>query len=535
MVFKLPSCNHIKADRFALKVCLVYPGSSKAGISSLALSNIYSSLNSLEGIICDIFFSDSKRSVFLNKELASFDVVGFSISFETQLFEVVRILSSQSISPFKEDRDDSSPFLFVGGICPSYNPALYVPIFDAIYLGEAEERLEEIFKKLIENDFQMKYFFEFDNVIKTDEVAFFYEEDRAFPKKKALAKLFKSKAFPDKRSCLCFHKEDRVFSDMFLIEISRGCPERCRFCVASAFSLPYREKNIKIIENEISYAEGVFQRVGLIGTDASGYSRIEELIEIFEKKGFAPSLPSFKVSQDEKIFKLIKISGQKTLTIAPEVGTDRLRFAINKKVKNDEFLDFVEKSVEAGIRNLRLYFLIGVPTETEDDLESIIDFSLELKEKLPPGGKVTLSVNPMIPKPFTPMQWFGMPKKSALEKKLRKLERLAGKARLELSYEKASSAVLQAVLSRGDDRVSKAVVESVLKKKNFKSLLRSYGLKFDRLYSRERDEDEDFCWEVADFWIDRNYLLSEYKKVYEKKASARCFSGCKACGICRSF
>ncbi|WP_457681412.1 radical SAM protein [Thermovibrio sp.] len=509
------------------------------GISSLAVHRIYSILNSIEGVSCDLIFSDSETSLFLNLYPTQFDLIAFSITYENHLFETVKLLRSWGIEPLRERRS-SAPPLLGGGIGLFYNPAPFLPVFDAIYLGEAEGRLEEVIR-VFRDSRELDSLSQFDNLILSRDYSFSYEglkvSDFTGPKRR----IYRSPYFSKTLSHSCFLSGDAAFKDMFLIELNRGCIEKCRFCVASYMGLPYREKDIEVVEKEIALASKYVDRVGLIGAGVSDYTKMEELYKILKKYNMKASFSSIKASSSSPyIYQIVKESGQKTITLAPEAGSRELRYAINKKVSDELYFRAAERALEAGAENLKLYFLVGLPGETEEDIKAIVEMTAKFREIALPywkerriRGEIHLSVNPVIAKPFTPMQWYGLNPKSVIEKKARKLSKLLRKVPgVKFSFEGSKEAVLQAIVSRGDDRLGLAAVKSVVEKVNLRRALKEMALPFDELYTREREEEELFPWEIVESGIRRDYLWKEYQNIYKRKATPTCFPGCSVCGLC---
>ncbi len=532
-------CPQLQYKKGNLKVGLVYPGSEKVGLSSLSLQRIYSLLNATEGISCDLLFEDLESSYFLGLQPKEFDVIAFTVTYENHLFKVVELLSKWGIEPLREEREDS-PLILGGGIGLYYNPTPFMPIFDAIYLGEAEGRAEEVFQSLIGKR-DVEKLGVFDNVIVSKNYEFKYEGVKVREIIGEKKRIFRSKLFREVPSHSCLLTDETAFGEMFLIELNRGCIEKCRFCVATYMGLPYREKEIEVVEREIEIASRYVDRVGLIGAGVTDYSRMEELYSILKKYGMKASFSSLKASSESPfIFEIIKESGQRTATLAPEAGSERLRFSINKKVKDERYFEFAIKCLESGVENLKLYFLIGLPGEKEEDIDKIAEMAKRFSEISRPfwkergrRGEITLSVNPVIPKPFTPFQWYGMNPKSLIERKLKRLSKLVRKIPgVKLNYEPVRDAILQAIVSRGDTRIGEAAVRSVKEGIPFRRALKEMELPFEELYTRERERDEVFPWDIVESGINRDYLWREYQMTYEERPTPTCFPGCKVCGLC---
>lgn len=533
-------CNHLEHRPGNLKVLLVYPGNEKVGFSSLAVHRVYSLLNSIEGITCDLIFEGLKSSYFLELHPKEFDVIAFSITYENHIFKAAELLSRWEIEPLRERREDS-PLIIGGGIGLYYNPAPFLPVFDAVYLGEAEGRIEEVFGALRQS-LSLETLDQFDNVIVSRNYSFTYENLLVKEIKGGKKRIYRSKIFSQTPSHSCFLTGDAAFKDMFLIELNRGCIEKCRFCVATYMGLPYREKSLEVVEREIELASKYVDRVGLIGAGVTDYSKMEELHKILKKYDVKASFSSLKASSPSPaIFEIIRESGQKTVTIAPEVGSEELRFAINKKVLDEKYFTFTEKALESGAENIKLYFLIGLPGETEEDIKAIAQMTQKFSEigrkfwrERGVKGEIHVSVNPVIAKPFTPFQWYGLNPKSVIERKLKLLQKELRRVKgVKLTYEKVKDAILQAIVSRGDTRVGEAAVISVTERIPFRKALKELGLPFEELYTREREKDELFPWDVVESGINREYLWREYQLVYEKRSTPTCFPGCSVCGLCK--
>ncbi|WP_456435441.1 radical SAM protein [Thermovibrio ammonificans] len=488
---------------------------------------------------CDLLFSDSDVSLFLGLNPSDFDLLAFSVTYENHLFEVARLLKKWGIEPLRERRS-KAPLLLGGGIGLYYNPAPFLPVFDAIYLGEAEGRLQKVMEAFRDSP-TLDSLGAFDNVVVSGEYSFKYDGQVVVEIQGPKRSIYRSAEFASTECHSCFLSGDAAFKDMFLIELNRGCIEKCRFCVATYMGLPYREKSVEVLEREIATAAKYGDRVGLIGAGVSDYSKMEELYKLLKKYGVKASFSSIKASSSSPyLYEIIRESGQKTVTLAPEAASEELRFAINKKVPNERFFEQASRLLEMGAENVKLYFLVGLPTETEEDVKAIVEMAKEFRELALPywrergvKGEIHLSVNPVIAKPFTPFQWYGLNPKSVVERKLKLLAKLSRKVPgVRLTHEKVKDAVLQAIVSRADARVGEAAVRSVVEGVNFRRALKEAGLPFEELYTRERERDELFPWELVESGIRRDYLWREYRLTYERRSSPACFPGCRACGLC---
>jgi radical SAM superfamily enzyme YgiQ (UPF0313 family) len=499
-------CNHPQPKAHSFKVCLLYPGSFRAGISSLGVQKVYSILNSTPGVVCDLCFEDTDTSVMLGLKLKDFDLVAVSITYENQLFALVSILKKAGIEPLREQRNHP-PLLLGGGIAVTYNPVPYTVVFDVIYIGEAEKRLKSVVNAIATGG--LKTASSFDNVL----VPAIHQEGTE------RKRIYIFTGFPNSHSHSCILSENSAFSSMFLVELTRGCRRKCAFCVTSRVFSPYREKEISTFKEEVEVAVKTGKKIGLIATDISLYSSLDKLLNLIRAYKLEVSLSSVGAKVlSPAIFEILKESRQKTITIAPETGNESLRFALGKKVKDEDYFAFAEKAMKSGVKNLKLYFLIGLPKEDLKDIVRMTKKFLEVakpfwKERGVPG-RLQLSINPVVAKPFTPFQWFGMNHHSQISKKLKwlskELSRLSG---VKLTFPGHKEYVLQALLSRANTQVGRAVVLSALKSVSLRRTFKELGLNLDECYTREREEDEPLPWESVVENPFRQHLLAEFKNL----------------------
>jgi radical SAM superfamily enzyme YgiQ (UPF0313 family) len=328
--------------------------------------------------------------------------------------------------------------------------------------------------------------------------------------------------------------------EMYLTEVSRGCGRACRFCAAGYIYLPVRERSLDVLRAEAK--NGLLQRdkVGLVGAAVSDYSQIEALNNAILECGGKTSLASLRIDALRRSeAEALKASGHKTVALAPEAGSQSMRDLINKGIDEEQILAAVRLLAEVGIPNLKLYFLIGLPKESAADVEAICELALQVRDIwLQEGrqrgqiGQVTLSVNPFIPKPFTPLQWAGMDSHKSLKKKIAQLRnRLQKQPHLQLQVESLRSAQLQSVLARGDRRIG-ACLPGLAQGEPLAEALQRVDRTEEFYSQRVRDDDECFPWEVIDSGVDRGYLQQEYQRALAGQLSSRCFTGCRRCGIC---
>ena len=268
-----------------------------------------------------------------------------------------------------------------------------------------------------------------------------------------------------------------------------------------------------------------------MGAAISDYPQINELCKYILDNNLTMSVASFRAdSVTAELVNALAASGLKTLTIAPEVGSEKMRRVTNKGITEENVFDAVKLGIDAGIKNFKLYFMIGLPFEEMTDVDAIADMVIRLKSFVA-DGKFTLSVNPFIPKPFTPFQWAPMADKKYLNAALKNLRGRLKKFRdVEIISESLKSARVQAILSRGDEKLSDYVAQADSPQK-FLELIKSADIDED-FYLRERNFDETFAWDVINQGVTKNYLRQEYQRAAQFKYTPPCFNGCKRCGVC---
>jgi radical SAM superfamily enzyme YgiQ (UPF0313 family) len=334
--------------------------------------------------------------------------------------------------------------------------------------------------------------------------------------------------------------EATEFGDMALTEISRGCSRGCRFCAAGYLYLPPRERSLDNLLPQIEEGLCGRNKIGLVGAAVSDYGEIGTLNEAILARGGKISVASLRIDSltlEEVV--ALKESGHRTVSLAPEAGSQRMRDLINKNLAEGQILEAVRMLTGEGIPNLKLYFLIGLPTETTEDIDELLQLSAKIREIWLAEGKkrgrlghLTLSVNPFIPKPFTPLQWAAMDGEKSLRGKIAHIRSGIGRmANTEVIFESVKSAMLQAFLSRGDRRIAQLLPDLAAGKK-LSAVCREAGVDPAFYTTRDREMDEVFPWEILDNGVTRSYLMEEYERSRAGKASPRCATGCRRCGVC---
>jgi len=474
-----------------LNICLVSPSRYQAGMSSLGVQTIYRLLADSPGIRCERAFLPDREELeeyrrsgtpFLSLEsstpLADFDAIAFSASFEPDYLNIPLILKLARIPLYSNERCDSDPLIIAGGAAFFINPEPVADFFDAICIGEGEDVVPAMVATLLStSDNGRRGLLQAFSMIPGVYVPTFYKP-RYHNGILAAYDAEVGVPMPVTRIpvCLAQHEpsaseiltDKTEFGDMFLVEVSRGCPRGCRFCssgfIYGAFRQQPFENIVKLIDKGLSYRN----RVGLVGAAVSDYSEIGRLCRYVVDRGGKVSVSSLRIDRiDSEMLDSLIASGHKTISLAPEGGSQRIRDLIRKNLTEAQILDACDKLISRDILNLKLYFIIGLPGETDGDLDEMIRLIETIRERVIERGRankrlgeITVSLNPFIPKPFTPFQWCGMEPLPSLERKVKRLEsHLKRLSNVKLKVESLRESFLQALLSRGDRRLAPLLAE----------------------------------------------------------------------------
>lgn len=547
-----------------LSVALIYPNTYHQGMSNLGFQSVYEWFNTQGGTRCERFFlpdpedMDAFRhgdatlvSLEAQRGLAEFDLIAFSISFENDYLNLPLLFEFARVPLWRNERDERFPMVLCGGVCAFLNPEPIADIMDLFAVGEAEVILPPLLDVLIDKreasrDELLRRLADVAGVYVPQFYRVSYAEDGR------IAAITADDGVPDRvrrqwldpldlaQSRSSIRTSGTEFGSMDLLEVSRGCPRGCRFCAAGFIYLPFREHGTAHLQQQLDTFGTKQGKIGLVGAAVSDCAASAALGESILERGGEVSVSSVRIdSLDSRQVRMLARSGHKTLALAPEAGSQKMRDVVNKNLSEDQILRAAELIAGEGILNLKLYFLIGLPGESEEDIEAIWLLVGKIRAAwamIGRGrgqlGRLILSVNPFIPKPFTPLQWAPMEARPSLEKKYRLLQRaIRPLANVDLHLESLKLCELQALLARGDRRIA-GILPALSQGTGLRKACRDADLDAQFYLSRERTGDERFPWEIIDQGVARSFLWNEYQSAMAARPGHSCFSGCRRCGIC---
>lgn len=549
-----------------IKVALVYPNTYYLGMSNLGLQTVYGLLNRRDDILCERAFlpDEEDREEYLRtgtelftfesqRKLLDYDIIAFSVSFENDYLNILDIMNLSRIPLMREERKDSYPLIILGGIATFLNPEPLADFFDLIAIGEAEEMVDELIDlykreaKRVDREILLRDIASIEGFYAPGFYEVIYSEDKTIKEripKKDISERIKRRYLKDIDrfdTCSRILTPDTEFSNMFLIELSRGCGRGCRFCLADFIYRPPRRRRIESILKAVKPGSCLTNRIGFVGAAVSDYPKIGDLLKSPETQGLQISVSSLRADTiTDTLIKRLAEGGLKTVSIAPEAGSERLRRVINKGIKEDDILRASGLIFLNGIPNLKLYFMIGLPTETDEDIEAIIDITkkvheiqLSIARQKNRIGLLTLSINCFVPKPFTPFQWVGMEGVKELKEKIRVLNKgLKGIENIGIIHDIPKWAAFQAFLSKGDRRIGR-ILRLIVDRGDWMKISQDAGVEPEFYISRERPFDEILPWDFIDTGVSKNYLWQEYEMIRKGIETPPCMpEECTRCGAC---
>lgn len=555
--------------------CMCFPDVYEVAISNLGIKIVAESFNKA-GLTADRCycpwrdFGDKLKqkgvplySLDLKRELKDFDMLGFSLQYELSYTNILYMLDLAKIPLLKKDRGDDYPIIACGGPC-AVNPEPLVDFVDIFFIGDGEEVDVEVAKLYLtcknrEEFYQKASCIRGVYVPSLMDIEYENGKIRSFKNKVTNQDFTVKKALISNLDVAIFPEQIPVpnieaVHDRAVIEIMRGCYRGCRFCQAGFIYRPVRPKNVNTLTKQACslIKQTGYSEVSMNSLSTGDYPYLRELIK--DLKQNLPSdvtlaLPSLRVDSFDNEF--AQDSRKTSLTFAPEAGTQRLRDVINKDVSDEEIMRAVKGSFDLGYFKVKLYFMLGLPTETDEDLEGIKKIVQNIceeyyKEKRSKKLTISVSVSTFIPKPFTPFQWERQASLKEVEEKQNYLRKLLNIKGVKFAWNDYFTSSLEAVLARGDRKLGQVLLNAYkngcvfdgwndqLNKQAWRDAFETSNVKIED-YTREYDENELLPWDFIDILVDKKFLLKEKVLAYSGKVTGSCKNGCKACGIQKEF
>jgi len=532
------------------------------GMSSLGFQTVYRLLNSIDDLICERAFlpeqdgGKNRRVLTVESQtpIEDFDIIAFSISYENDAPAVLTILETARLPLSAAQRGTTLPLVLAGGVFCFLNPEPLAAFIDVFLLGEGEELIAAFFEHFDPTIPKEKNLLNLARHVPGVYVPAFYQPryrpDGILAENSPVADVpptVRRQAMPDLSAvptASTILTPDTTFGDTYLIEVSRGCPHGCRFCSAGYIYRPPRFRPFELLDGQVDEGCALTDRIGLVGAAVSDLPEIGRLCRQKRSGEVRFSFSSLRADALKgSLIEALRNSHVKTATIAPDAGSDRMRRVINKGITAAHVLDAADTLVAAGIPNLKVYFMIGLPTETSADVDAIVDLVKQIKHrflKTSRGkgfmGDMTVSLSSFVPKPFTPFQWVAMDAVKTLKRKIRRVKNgLKQTANVRVHADVPRGAHLQGLIARGDRRVADILLLAHRHRGNWPQTFKASPINPHFYVHRVRDADEMFPWEIIDQGIHRTYLWKEYQRALVGRTSVPCPadpSRCNLCGVC---
>ncbi len=516
-------------------VGILFPGSYQAGMASLAIHYLYGLLNSSEEIVAERIFPRETGPITIESKLPlkNLDVIACTIQYELNHVGLIRTMIDGGINPFRDNRKKEDPLIIVGGPTVTSNPFPLASIVDFFFIGDLEPVEQEFIKALSRPSKKEKIeaLAKVEGFVSGEKVTSLSEnKDEKITMCNVVHGEWDKSFFPTHQTIADVSSSDKkfhpIFGSAFLVEVNRGCISRCRFCLLGHMRPRIRNRSFALLTKlvDTAFEQGFYDKIALFGSAVSSHPQFEDLVEYIVEKGLKVTIPSLRAeSVTPRLIKLIKRGGARTLTLAPETGSDDSRELVHKKLSNQHILSAIKLAKENGMHLFKLYFIYGLPEETDESLLEIVDFVKEIK-KIIVGGRLTVGINPFIPKPHTSFQYgpfWTLPgirkKKKKLEKMLREIKGI----RHEIFDERW--AYIQSFASLAGTELAPVLVSAAEKGGGlgaWRAAVKKHGLDYNNLLPDKYPLDKKFPWDRIKMGVNKEHIIEDYSK-FQLKITSR--------------
>lgn len=556
-------------DSAKAKIALMFPDKYEIAISNLGQKVLYDFVNADERFMADrvyapdidfrnILKSENKLLYCLEskKPVKDFDIIGISLQYELAYPTVLEMLNLSGISVLREEREENDPIIMAGG--PScFNPKPMEKFIDLFMIGDGEELIIEVletYKKLKDEGLSRH-----EIILKLAQIEGVYCSELQNKTKKRVFDISKSARPPKAPIPYSSSVHDRT-----IIEIRRGCGRMCRFCQAGHVTLPIRERKAEDVISMVkeSVAETGYDEYSLLSLSSNDYTNIESVIECLSdslnEKKISVSLPSQRIDRySQKLAQLVRGVRNTTVTLAPEAGSQRLRNVINKNLTEEQIVDTILNCYKNGFSGVKLYFMIGLPTETYGDLDEMAELfrkikwrakELKTENNLKDNLNLTCTLSIFVPKPFTPFQWCGQFSPDEIRERINYLlDKVKPIKGVKINYHNGFTSKLECAISRGDEKYGEFFLKLFEKgaylttwdenvdKYLWLDCAKECGIDFNDDAQRQYSVDENLPWDVIDIGLDKSWLIEQYNNALQNKNITPCEFGCVNCGVCKNL
>ena len=495
-------------------IALIYPNSYSLGMSNLGFQAIYGLFNQYDRVVCERVFNEGHEPISLESQrpLGDFDILAFSFSYEPDYFSVACLLKSSGIPAFASDRGEQHPLVIAGGAAVTANPEPLASLIDCFAIGEGEAILPQMNQVLLAGI--------------------------EFPRHELLRELAKvpgvyvpsfcdglvdrqwAKDLGDFATGSVVLTPNAELGDLYLMEIARGCSWGCRFCLAGFHFRPMRYCPVEKLLEQARQGLRYRKRLGLVSAAISDHPQIDELVTGLRRMGADFSVSSLRIKPlSDVVLRGLAESGTRTVSLAPEAGSQRLRQVVKKGISEDDILSAVDKVAKHGLKQIKLYFMIGLPTETDEDIVGIVKLVLTAKgilDKHRTGTQLTLNITPFVPKAGTPFQWLPMATADVLNRRLSLLKKGLSHKGIEVKADSIDWSLVQGMLSRGDSRLGQVIASMPrVSLSAWRKALEGAGLD-PELIHREIPADEQLPWSIINSGTKPEHLRAELERAYRE-------------------